>query len=163
MGGDPGRLFLLGHSAGAHLAALVATDSRYLKSVGVAPSILDGVICLDVGFYDIPQRFKMHRQGMHSTATVFGQTEQEWKDASPRYHVAPGKGIPPFLLIHTDREITKIQSEVFARDLKSAGIPAFVYRAAGKNHRSLNVELGTKGDGSTKRVWMFLKKYLNQH
>jgi acetyl esterase/lipase len=33
-GGDPGRVFLMGHSSGAHLAALVGTDGRYLEKVG---------------------------------------------------------------------------------------------------------------------------------
>src|SRR4051812_44585398 len=53
-GGDPGRLFLMGHSSGAHLAALVGTDDRYLKEAGLKLGDLAGVVLLDGAAYDIP-------------------------------------------------------------------------------------------------------------
>ncbi|MGH8029246.1 MAG: alpha/beta hydrolase, partial [Arenimonas sp.] len=50
-GGDPARLFVAGHSAGAHMAALLATDARYLRAVGMQPRQLRGVVGLS-GPYD---------------------------------------------------------------------------------------------------------------
>src|ERR1700712_1563088 len=50
-GGDPARLFVMGHSAGAHLAALIATDPRYLASQSMSKAELRGVIGL-AGPYD---------------------------------------------------------------------------------------------------------------
>jgi acetyl esterase/lipase len=50
-GGDPARLFVMGHSAGAHLAALIATDPRYLASQSMSKADLRGVIGL-AGPYD---------------------------------------------------------------------------------------------------------------
>ncbi len=50
-GGDPARVYLMGHSAGAHIAALLALDERYLAEVGLAPTALAGVIGL-AGPYD---------------------------------------------------------------------------------------------------------------
>jgi len=50
-GGDPSRLFVMGHSAGAHLAALIATDPRYLASQSMSKTDLRGVIGL-AGPYD---------------------------------------------------------------------------------------------------------------
>ncbi|OXC75104.1 alpha/beta hydrolase [Caballeronia sordidicola] len=50
-GGDPSRLFVMGHSAGAHLAALIATDPRYLASQSMSKADLRGVIGL-AGPYD---------------------------------------------------------------------------------------------------------------
>ena len=50
-GGDPLRLFVMGHSAGAHLAALIATDPRYLASQAMSKTDLRGVIGL-AGPYD---------------------------------------------------------------------------------------------------------------
>ncbi len=38
-GGDPEKVFLMGHSAGAHIAALVAYDERYLEAVGATPKL----------------------------------------------------------------------------------------------------------------------------
>lgn len=50
-GGDPTRLFLMGHSAGAHIAAMVALDGRYLARVGMERRALKGFIGL-AGPYD---------------------------------------------------------------------------------------------------------------
>jgi arylformamidase len=52
--GDPERIYAMGHSAGAHLAALVATDESYLKREGYSLKTIKGDILLDVGAYDIP-------------------------------------------------------------------------------------------------------------
>lgn len=46
-GGDPDTIFVMGHSAGAQLAALVCTDHRYLKAEGLSPSTLKGCIPVD--------------------------------------------------------------------------------------------------------------------
>ena len=54
-GGDPDRMFVMGHSAGAHLAALVSTDHRRLKEEGKDLSIIKGTICLDTAASDIPR------------------------------------------------------------------------------------------------------------
>ncbi|MBM3458476.1 MAG: alpha/beta hydrolase, partial [Armatimonadetes bacterium] len=53
-GGDPQRLFLMGHSAGAQLAALLCTDERYLKAEGVSFSVLRGCVPVDGDTYDVP-------------------------------------------------------------------------------------------------------------
>ncbi|MCC5868478.1 MAG: alpha/beta hydrolase [Gammaproteobacteria bacterium] len=45
-GGDPERIVLMGHSAGAHIAALLALDSRYLEQQGVSPEVVEGLIGL---------------------------------------------------------------------------------------------------------------------
>ncbi|HET6430952.1 alpha/beta hydrolase [Dyella sp.] len=50
-GGDPEAMFLMGHSAGAHVGALLATDARWLKGVGMTPGQLRGFIGL-AGPYD---------------------------------------------------------------------------------------------------------------
>jgi len=53
-GGDPQRLFLLGHSAGAHLVALVATDPQYLAAHGLGlRESVSGVMPIDTASYDL--------------------------------------------------------------------------------------------------------------
>ena len=53
-GGDPNRIFVMGHSAGAQLAALMCIDDRYLKAEGVPFSALQGCVPLDGDTYDVP-------------------------------------------------------------------------------------------------------------
>lgn len=50
-GGDPSSLFVMGHSAGAHIGALLATDAHWLAGVGMRPRQLAGFIGL-AGPYD---------------------------------------------------------------------------------------------------------------
>ena len=50
-GGDPAQLFLMGHSAGAHIAAMLTYDERFLRTAGVEPSAVEGFIGL-AGAYD---------------------------------------------------------------------------------------------------------------
>jgi dienelactone hydrolase len=73
-GGDPDTIFVMGHSAGAQLAALVCTDDRYLKAEGLSFSILKGCVPVDGDTYDVPMQI----------ATV----EQERKDAYRRQNPA---------------------------------------------------------------------------
>jgi acetyl esterase/lipase len=51
VGGDSTHLFVMGHSAGGHIAALLATDGRWLHAVGMTPRDLSGFIGL-AGPYD---------------------------------------------------------------------------------------------------------------
>lgn len=87
-GGDPGRVFVAGHSAGAQIAALIGTDARYLAAHGMKPRELAGVIGLS-GPYDF-----VINGGYEG---VFGPREQ-WPRAQAVNFVNGDE--PPFLLIH---------------------------------------------------------------
>ncbi|MCA9141006.1 MAG: alpha/beta hydrolase [Planctomycetales bacterium] len=54
-GGDPKRIFVGGHSAGAQLAALICTDHRYLAEHDISLSVLKGCVPVDGDTYDIPK------------------------------------------------------------------------------------------------------------
>jgi len=53
-GGDPGRIFVMGHSSGAHMAAMLATDPRYLAAQGMSNTSLSGMIGLAGPYAAIP-------------------------------------------------------------------------------------------------------------
>ena len=53
-GGDPKRILVMGHSAGAQLAALICTDDRYLKAEGLSLAIVKGCVPVDGDTYDVP-------------------------------------------------------------------------------------------------------------
>lgn len=52
-GGDSGRMALVGHSAGAHLVALMGSDPKYTSAYGVLPAQLIGIVPLDTEGYDV--------------------------------------------------------------------------------------------------------------
>lgn len=156
--GAADRIVVMGHSAGAHLAALVATDDRYLKAQGLPLSTIKGTILLDGAGYNIPDRFEAAPPAARRMAEgVFGGDKETQKDASPITHVSKDKGISPFLIIHVaDRAESKAQSHEFADALRKAGVAAEVVPAEGKTHGSLNQELGQPGDKPTEAVFAFL-------
>lgn len=158
VGGDPKAIFVMGHSAGAHLAALVCADERYLKAEGLPLSILKGCVPVDVSVYDIPKRMK--DAGGTAPATfksVFGNSDESYRDLSPVTHIAKGKHIPPYLILHVaDRPETKEQSHWLADKLGEAGIWAKVVAAEGTTHGTINANLGKSGDRPTQEMWDFL-------
>lgn len=159
-GGDPDRIFLMGHSAGAHLAALVSTDQRRLEAERKRLSIIKGTVCLDTAAYDIPRYIKEldGGRGMQRLyGNAFGTSEAAWKDASPRYHVAADKGIPPILFFHTGRRMAGEQlSKELVEALRKAGTPAQAVHAADKDHAGINRCVGQPGDPYTEVIMQFL-------
>ncbi len=159
-GGDPKKIFIMGHSAGAHLAALVAVDERYLKAEGKDLGLLSGVVLLDSAAYDIPRFVKDLKAGPQMIAmykAAFGP-EKNWKDASPRTHVAPQKNIPPFLIFHTGNRLAGATlSRELANALNKAGSPSQAVHAWDKTHGTMNSDIGRPGDWSTQMVMAFLK------
>jgi len=161
-GGNPEQIFIIGHSAGAHLAALVATDETYLQSQGLNLDFIDGVICLDGGGYDIPLATKSEGKIKFNIYTnAFGWNTADWIEASPINHVEKGKAIPPFLLIYAgQREASCLQAEIFSKILASNNVYVKLYHAIGKNHGSLNNDLGKAGDEPTDVILHFINALL---
>lgn len=158
IGANSGRVFVMGHSAGAQLAALICTDDRYLKAEKLSFEILKGCVPVDGDTYDVPMQISMvEERRATSYKKKFGD-EKSQKELSPISHVARGKGIPPFLILHVaEHPETRAQSQKLAKALNDTGVQATAYPAEGKNHTTINSELGGKGDGATVRVFDFLK------
>jgi len=163
-GGDRSRIFVMGHSAGAHLAALVATDGRYLTAEGMAPGALAGVIPLDGAGYDIPELMADNERVYGRMYRIaFGDDPKNWADASPINHVAPGKPIPPFLMIWAGfRDEARSQARRFADALSAAGVYVETYHAQNRTHRTIVKDIGSTGDETTKRIVSFINRFSNK-
>jgi arylformamidase len=158
-GADPDRMYLLGHSAGAHLAALVAADPRKLALHGMSPSFIRGVILLDGSGYDVLERIPRSRgwsRGMFLRA--FGDDPEVWKDASPQHHLSQGHPPPPFLLFHVlGRAASHRQARAFGERVREVGGRAEVVGVAGRNHVSISRRLGMPGDPVARRLLRFVQ------
>jgi acetyl esterase/lipase len=124
-GGDPDKLFLKGHSAGAHIAAMLSIDARWLGKVGLDPRRdIAGLIGI-AGPYDLmPLRDEKLK-------VIFGGVNRP--ETQPIFHVAPGA--PPALLMTggRDRLVEPGNSVRLATRLVAAGNSATVltYRRVG--------------------------------
>jgi arylformamidase len=156
-GGDPETLFVTGHSAGAQLAALVCTDERYLKAEGLTLSLVKGCIPNDGDTYEVPLQIATVEERRAAIYRKKFGDEASQKELSPVTHVAKGKGIPPFLVLHVaEHPETRLQSRRLVAALKAAGVRASTYPAEGKEHVSLNADLGKPGDKPTTAMFEFL-------
>jgi arylformamidase len=165
-GGDPGRIFVMGHSAGAQLAALLCIDDRYLKAEGVPFDVLKGCVPVDGDTYDLPAIIMTAelRQTVHGLPlptfghrVKFGNDPKKHIDFSAVTHVAKGKGIPPFLILHVagHPDVTA-QARRLGAVLKEAEIPAQVFGARETTHSKLNADLGLPDDPATQKLFTFL-------
>ncbi len=167
--GDPNRIFLMGHSAGAQLVALVCTDDRFLKREGLSLAILKGCVPVDGDTYDVPLQVvtvAARRKSLGQPDPKFGYPEKfgppdRQRDLSAVRHVAPNKGIPPFLILHVaDHTDTTAQAHRLWSELREAGVPAKTFGAAGTDHVRLDRDLGLPGDPSTAELFAFVEAAL---
>ncbi len=142
-GGDGKRIYLGGHSAGGHLAALLALDSRYLGEHGLTPASIRGVVAIS-GVYDV------------RAFLGFGLTPSGRRDASPLEHVATGA--PPFLLTYCQWDYAglALQARKFAAALRAAGDSARLVRVPGKNHVTEILSVAKPGDPTVAAVLDFI-------
>ena len=171
-GGDPKRILVMGHSAGAQLAALICTDERYLKAEGLTLAITKGCVPVDGDTYDIPAiietaetRRRVHGQpqAKFGHREKFGITPEKHIDFSAITHVAKGKSIPPFLILHVaDHPDNAAQAQRLGSVLKDAGLPATVFGAKDTNHTKINENLGVTDDPSTKALFDFVAEALKK-
>ena len=122
--GDPDRVFIAGHSAGAQIAALIGTDPRYLAAHGMEATDLAGVIGLS-GPYDFVIS--------GSYRAVFGEPAL-WPQAQAINYVDGNE--PPFLLIHgtEDRVVEARDSQQLADKLRFNGVQARLLWLPGAGH-----------------------------
>ena len=169
-GGDPTRLFVMGHSAGAQLAAIVCTDDRYLKAEGLSFAMLKGCVPVDGDTYDVPAIIEMAetRARVHGLPmpqfghrVKFGDSPEKHKDYSAVTHVAKGKGIPPFLVMYfAGQPDNNAQAQRLGNTLKGAGVPVTLYGGRETTHDKINNDIGLADDPGTKLLWEFMDKSL---
>jgi arylformamidase len=165
-GGDPKRLFIMGHSAGAQLAAIVSIDDRYLKAEGLSLDIIKGCVPVDGDTFDVPAiietaetRKRVHglQQAKFGHREKFGNDPEKHRDFSAVTHIAKGKSIPPFLIIYVaDHPDTSAQAQRLANALKEAKIPVTLFGGRETTHNKINADLGVPEDAGTKALFGFV-------
>ncbi|MGH7768813.1 MAG: alpha/beta hydrolase [Candidatus Binatia bacterium] len=119
-GYDAKRVYLAGHSAGAHLAALVALDGSYLGAQRLTPRSLAGVVGFS-GIYDLRPRPENVEQQKLAVRQAFGDNPDKLATASPTTHARADA--PPFLILGAENDFPGflIDAKRFADSLRKTG------------------------------------------
>jgi acetyl esterase/lipase len=125
-GGDPDRIVLAGHSAGAYIALQLALDDTFLRAAGVDPRSIRGAVSLSgpADFYPFTVKESQEAFGAYPDP----------RDTQPINHVHPGA--PPIFLGHGDKDETvELSNSVhLANALKAAGDPVVLKIYPGLKH-----------------------------
>jgi len=161
-GGDPRRIFLLGHSAGAHLVSVLGTNERFLAEVGMDLGDIRGVVSLDTGPYNVFLELELaevppfYPQLM---SFVFCDDPSLQRQCSPWHHVETGKSMPAFLVFYCEGRVdAPYQALPFVERLQRAGVDAQAIEAKGKTHCTLDTDIGRSGDLTTVTILDFLDR-----
>lgn len=158
---DPKRIVLMGHGAGAHLAALVATQPAFLDTGEIDFAHVRAVVGIDSASYDIGALMadeatayldkRRHR-------LIFGEEAQGWRTASPITHLAEGKTIPPFALLYVPgNNSTASQARHFAKALRESDIDVIMIPGNEKTTETIDDEIGSARDAPTLALITFLR------
>ena len=132
-GGDPSRLYVMGHSAGGQIAALIACDDRYLKSVGMDIRELSGMIGLAGAYAFLPF--------VEEEPQIFGASETSQHDSQPINFVHRKE--PPLLLLQgeDDDEVEPSNAIQMAERAHAVGASADLKLYPGVGHASIILSL----------------------
>lgn len=172
-GGDPLKLFLVGHSSGALLVALLATDERYLARNGLKTSDLRGVIPMGSIMWDdeLDQAIKQHGRsrvegdfGRDLDNKIYGSLDT-YQDHWPIRHVRAG--MPPilFLMAETEKEhppVLKTDS-TFVDQARALSNWAEYKVLAGRTHYSAIRNLSGPGDPVFSIMRDFIRQFSGAH
>ena len=138
-GGDPARFILMGHSAGAHLVALLNAAPARAEALGAKPWL--GTIALDSAAYDIVKIMEAKHASLYDKA--FGDKKAYWESVSP-YHVLVSSGPPLLSVCSSRRKDSCNQAHGFAERSASLGRRVEVLEQD-LSHREINEALGIPG------------------
>jgi acetyl esterase/lipase len=147
-GGDTNRIFVSGHSAGGHLAALLGTDARYLARHGLTSKSIKGVISLS-GVFDVSD----------AKERVFGSDADIRKEASPLFQMRDG--LPAFLLTYCEWDYFPLarQAKEFHAALERNGTASEVVFVAKESHISEMLSVSKADDQTVAAVLRFIRAH----
>jgi len=143
LGIDPGRVVLMGHSAGAHLVAIVSVHPDLLAEFGVERSEVQCVVALDGAAYEIADEY--NNLALYTDA--FTDDPDVRADASPTVQaLAHPDDLPDTLVVTRGTPVRIAEATAYADAVAASGATTVVVNANPYNHMEANSQLGEPGD-----------------
>jgi acetyl esterase/lipase len=159
-GGNARRIYVMGHSAGGHLAALINNDPRFFKQLNI-PNPIHGLILNDAFGLDMFEYLSsaVDNAQTKSFLNTFSEDKAIWKTGSPMSYLKEVKN--PFLILVGERTYPAIQlqSDRLYKQFQSAGKPAEFRIIPDKKHIGMISQMIFSGNVMYKYVLGFMKKY----
>ena len=149
-GGDPNKIILMGHSAGAHLVALVNANPDIAYKLGVKPWL--GAVFLDSAVFDVVDLMQKPHLPLYDKA--FGSILYTWRKSSP-YHQLTEKAAPMLIVCSTKREYACPQGEHFLHKAESLKVKTSILPQE-LSHKNINKYLGLENEYT-----VFVEEFIN--
>lgn len=147
IGGDPERLTVMGHSAGAHLGSLTVLDG----SAGP----VRGLLSIDTGAYDIYTLQHLNDGEFSPIYRRLFPDERDWDRLSPVSHIRRGS-VPPVYVSWTKIPPHPQMSRMFISRLRAANAEVTAFDGSGYTHFSIVRTIGKRDNSTTESVTRFL-------
>ncbi|MDF7815425.1 alpha/beta hydrolase [Hymenobacter sp. YC55] len=140
-GGDPAKIVLLGHSAGAHLVALTGTSPLFLPARHLPLTFLRGIAAIDTEGYDV-----LTQSSEELYQNAFGTDPAQQREASPVYNVTSAARYPRFFVATRGSAARVALADAFVKQLQAAGVPVSQVRGSQYDHEGINNAIGDPQD-----------------
>ena len=165
--GDKNKLFMIGHSAGAHLVLLLSTNKSFLEKEGLGLANIKGTCVLDCGVFDVKEEINQAARAperLIPLINAFNSNKNLWAQASPQKQITKTINYPPILLVHQNTNDRVFSNNKFIDSMKvNMNQRIYSFNAKPYDHGEINSMLGSSKDyiEETKYVMDFFRSALS--
>ena len=146
-GGDPQRIALLGHSAGADIVSNVLLNPAYLDAVGMTAADLACAGPLDSEGFDKFAAGTADIRGLQQEwRTALGNAPDYLRSTSANWLIAAGRDVPPIIGVVRGSTRRRAIETAFLTKLDAIGVPTTSIDASTLTHHEVNSRIGARGD-----------------
>lgn len=162
-GGDTNKIYLSGHSSGAHLASLLATDGTYVQEYGISPININGVVAVDTAGFNLnsymiaPEESNPSIKKMKKIVqSIFAKDKEELLKASPINYINHKTCQKFLVIVSSARPLAIGVSRNFVCALNKSKKEASILEVDGHTHEQMNLAMSVPDNPISNAILSFL-------